>query len=231
MASLTKLVALVSCPAYWPALLQGVAPTVEHREALKDFDFKTVIDVGANKGQFAFFAATQWPQADLHCFEPQPGPRATIDRLLGARATLHACALGAAEGIADLHLASRADSSSLLPLGHAQKKFFNMEEVGTLRVPVRRLDKVIATPRRPALLKIDVQGFEYEVLEGAKDLLSQIDAVYAEASFIELYEGQRIANDVETLLRGDGYRLEGCYNQTFDAGGSAVQVDMLFMQR
>lgn len=230
MTSLTKLMALVSRPAYWPALLKGVAPTVEHRKALEKFDFKTVIDVGANKGQFAFFAATQWPHADLHCFEPQPRPHATIDQLLGTRATLHTCALGAAEGIADLHLASRADSSSLLPLGETQKRLFAMDEVGTQRVPVKRLDTLITAPARPALLKIDVQGFEYEVLEGASALLPQIDAIYVEASFVELYAGQRLAAEVETLLEGAGFRLGGHYNEARDAQGRVVQADMLFLR-
>lgn len=229
MASLRKLMTLATHPAYWPALLRGVAATVEHHAALAGHDYATVIDVGANNGQFAHFASRQWPHATLHCFEPQPAPRAKIAQLLGGRVTLHACALGSAEGMADLHLASRSDSSSLLPLGDVQKQLFSMEQVGTLRVPVKRLDAVIVSPARPALLKIDVQGFEYEVLDGARALLPHIDAVYVEASFVELYAGQRLAPEVETLLLDSGFSPGTQFNVCRRAG-EYVQADLLFQR-
>ncbi|MEQ8747385.1 FkbM family methyltransferase [Pyruvatibacter sp.] len=231
MASLSKLMALASSPAYWPALLQGVAPTVEHREALKDFDFKTVVDVGANKGQFAFFAATQWPLAELHCFEPQPGPRAKLDHLLGSRVTSHECALGTQTGTAELHLATRADSSSLLPLGEAQKRLYRMDEVGTVTVPVERLDTMIKTLTRPALLKIDVQGFEYEVLQGASALIHSFECIYVEASFTELYEGQKLADGVTTYLEEMGFSCTGRFNSTGDETRNLVQADLLFRRQ
>jgi hypothetical protein len=76
-----------------------------------------------------------------------------------------------------------------------------MEESGELRVPIKRLDACLSTPPpRPVLLKIDVQGFELEVLQGATDLLPHIDAVYVEASYVELYEGQALHEDIERYL-------------------------------
>src|SRR3546814_6948519 len=92
---------------------------------------------------------------------------------------------------------------SLLPLGEEQKRGFAMEEVSTLTVPVRRLDAVLdpASLPRPVLLKIDVQGFEYEVLEGLGALRDAIRWIFVEVSFVELYQGQRLSADVETLLQ------------------------------
>lgn len=230
MASLAKLAALALEPKSWPALARKIAPTIEHRAALGTFDFKTVIDVGANKGQFGYFAKMQWPDADIHCFEPLPGPGARLADLLKDHVTLHACALGTEEGTADMHVASREDSSSLLALGAAQKSMFEMDEVGTHTVDVKRLDQVIAPqPQRPTLLKIDVQGFEYEVLEGATALLPYVDVVFVEASYIELYEGQKLADSVTNLLVSQGFNLSAAHNEQYDANGTLVQADLLFI--
>ena len=69
---------------------------------------------------------------------------------------------------------ARTDSSSLLALGARQKAIFGMEESGALQVPIKRLDTCLSTPLpRPALLQIDVQGFELEVLKGATGLLAR----------------------------------------------------------
>ncbi|MDG4594417.1 MAG: hypothetical protein P9F75_01770 [Candidatus Contendobacter sp.] len=65
---LRKYLKLLANPRYWRALSQGVAATVEHDAALGADEFATVIDVGANKGQFATYALTRWPQARLICF-------------------------------------------------------------------------------------------------------------------------------------------------------------------
>lgn len=128
-----------------------------------------------------------------------------------------------------MHVASREDSSSLLPLAPKQKRLFNMAEAGRFAVPVRRLDAVFDTPpAAPILLKIDVQGFEYEVLQGAEGLKEWIGWVYVEASFVELYEGQRLADAIAELLHGWGFTLTGEYNLTRDDRGARVQADLLF---
>ena len=185
-----------------------------------------VIDVGANKGQFAYFAAMRWPHARIYSFEPLAGPR----NLLGDRVTVFDCAIGDTDGEAVLHVASREDSSSLLPLGSKQKSLFDMDEVGTVTVPVRRLDGVFDEIERPSLLKIDVQGFEYEVLLGAAGILSRIDRIYVEVSSVELYKGQHRADRIEAHLADHGFRLVGRYNGYRDPLGTLVQEDALYMQ-
>ena len=225
-----KTLMLLSRAYYWPALSRGVAATVEHSAALGGDQFATVIDVGANKGQFAVFAANRWPHARLVCFEPLSGPRAKLVRVTRGRAEIHDCALGFSAGEGEMRLASRVDSSSLLPLGARQKAIFGMKETGVLRVPVRRLDTCLSPPlRRPALLKIDVQGFELEVLKGACGLLHDIDAVYVEASDVELYEGQALADEVLQLLASSGFQLAGRFNTQLHKG-QPIQGDLLFRQ-
>jgi FkbM family methyltransferase len=222
-----KLAKLMARPRYWRAIAAGVAPGIEHRAALAGLRPATVIDVGANKGQFAYLAETLWPSAQIVCFEPLPGPRARLTELMGERARIYDCALGQTEGSATIHIASREDSSSLLPLGR-QRELFRMDEAASLEVPVRRLDELMTSDlAAPILLKIDVQGFEHEVLNGAERLLPHIDWVYVEASFVELYQGQKLADEVTALLAGHGFRITGEYN-TVHFDGKPVQADLLF---
>jgi len=83
----------------------------------------------------------------------------------------------------------------------------------------------------PALLKLDVQGYELSALRGCEDLLQAFAWVYVERSFMELYKGQALADDVIAWLRERGYNLSGVYNMAYDRNGRAVQADFLFSRR
>jgi hypothetical protein len=78
------------------------------------------------------------------------------------------------------------------------------------------------------LLKLDVQGYEMEALRACGDLLDKFTYVYAEGSFVELYEGQVLADDLIAWLREQGYELVGSYESVRDEHGQTVQADMLF---
>ena len=217
-------------PAYWKGLVRGVVPTIDHEEAFVGLEFASVVDVGANVGQFSLFASHRWPAATIHAFEPIPDQAARFSAVHGNRVTLHRCALGESPTLLPIHIASRKDSSSLLPLGQRQKAMFNMDEVGQIEVPVERLDAVLepADLPQPSLLKIDVQGFEYEVLRGAGKLLRHFSHIYVEVSFTELYEGQRLYADIKALLLDSGLTLLRNYNIVRDTFGALVQADLLF---
>ena len=95
-------------------------------------------------------------------------------------------------------------------------------------MPIQRLDACLTTPlARPSLLKIDVQGFELEVLKGATGLLPEIDAVSVEASDVELYEGQALLGEIERFLDEAGFRVDGRFNEQLHQG-QRVQADWLF---
>jgi FkbM family methyltransferase len=217
-------------PAYWKGLIRAVVPTIDHQEAFVGLEFASVVDVGANVGQFSLFASHRWPDAIIHAFEPIPDQAARFAAVHGSRVTLHRCALGESATSLPIHIASRKDSSSLLPLGQRQKAMFNMDEVNQIEVPVERLDAVLKPSDlpQPSLLKIDVQGFEFEVLRGAGEFLRHFSHVYVEVSFTELYEGQKLYSDVKALLLKSGLTLLRKHNIAQDEVGALVQADLLF---
>jgi FkbM family methyltransferase len=226
-----KLARILSRPGYRRALREGVAPTVEHEKIRFEHDFAAIVDVGANRGQFAAFALERFPRASMYCFEPLPGPGARLAQILdGREAQVFAMALAAASGTADFHVARADDSSSLLPISRRQVEVFpGTDEVRREEVATRRLDEVLSADElpRPSLLKIDVQGAELEVLRGAEGILDAFDEIMVEASFTELYEGQALAGDVVCHLETHGFRLRGVYGMTF-VGGAPLQGDFLF---
>lgn len=228
--NIRKAIAAAFVPYYWRALSHAVVPTIEHKLALGNLNPKTVIDIGANKGQFSIFAAQNWPAAQIYAFEPLSEPGAKIAAILNNRVKLHRFALGNAQSQLDIHIASRADSSSLLPLANKQKQLFNMEEVGTIKIPVERLDNIlkISDINGPSLMKIDVQGYEYQVLQGASALLPFIDHIFIECSFVELYEGQKLFSEINGMLIESGFEQIGQYNASYDENGDIVQADILF---
>lgn len=209
-----KAAKLVRTPRWRKAMQQGVAATVEHDRLPLDRDYRTVIDVGANRGQFALYARERFPNARIYSIEPLSGPRASIQRLFedDTRVQVLDFAAGAAEGSAVINITHHDDSSSLLPPSKLQtSRFPGTYTEATETVAVRSLDDAIAANdlERPVLLKIDVQGFELEVLKGASKLLSQVDAVMTECSFVEFYEGQALFDDIYALLLEEGFRLSG----------------------
>lgn len=229
-----KLAAILKLPFYRTKIIRHrVAAGVEHAEVLFGLDCRTVVDIGANRGQFALVAVQCRPHARVISFEPLPAAAAKFREVFAGddRVTLHEVAIGPVAGNATIHISRRDDSSSLLPITATQVALFpGTAESATAIVRLAPLREFIpaADILPPALLKLDVQGFELEALRGCEDLLDRFAYVYAECSFVELYGGQALADEVIAWLRERGFRLRGVHNTVHDRNGRAIQADFLF---
>jgi len=205
-------------------------PTVEHGKVPLGGPYGTVLDVGASRGQFALHARRRFPTARILCFEPLPTSQDSLRRVLGDQVEVVSAAVGAEPGSASMHVSAADDSSSLLPIGERQRmEFPGTEEASRLDVPVVTLAETLSTaPAEPILLKIDVQGFELDVLRGAGSAIQRVQTVFVECSFVELYEGQALAGEVITYLSGQGFRLAGVHGLVTGQDGEALQADLLF---
>ncbi|MDZ4849276.1 MAG: FkbM family methyltransferase [Pirellulaceae bacterium] len=227
-----KLFTSIVHPSCWRGLRIGVAPSVEHLSILRSLDVDGIIDVGANRGQFTLACQLAQPGKAVVAFEPIPGEAKIFRKVhgLSSNVTLVESALGESKGTATLHLSQSADSSSLLPIGRRQTECFrDTAEVGTIDVPVQRLDDLsdLWSGRSRQLLKLDVQGYELNVLKGAVQTLSTARYVYAECSDVELYEGQALKREVADFLQLHGFSEVGRYNAEYQQS-QLIQADYLF---
>lgn len=172
--------------------------------------YATVFDVGAFQGDFAYACHQAWPGAHVECFEPllpnpDETPAARSEAFVGW-VTWHQVALGAESGIQTMQECEFIPSSSLLPMLDLHKTAFPYASVShPVDVPVDRLDGYAKLVRPPALLKIDVQGTELEVLRGAHTALDRFAAVVLEVSWAPLYEGAPTFDDLNGHLAGYGF--------------------------
>jgi FkbM family methyltransferase len=212
----------------------GVAAAVEHEDVPFVHDFASVIDVGAHHGQFALFAHHRFPRARLFCFEPQPAAQRIIHQVFPGPGAIEIfdAALGSDSSAGQaMHVSKLDDSSSLLPITERYTTAFpGTDEATTITVPVKRLDDLLAEPAppRPCLLKIDVQGYELEVLRGADHVLGGVDEVFLECSFVELYTGQALAGELIAYLWTKSFTLTGAFCIKRDIAGRCLQADLLF---
>jgi FkbM family methyltransferase len=208
-------------------------PAVEHIEALKLTNPKTLIDVGANKGQFSIVARHLFPQLQIHAFEPLESVRKLYRSVVSEPVAIHPTALSDTTGNAHFFIASRLDSSSLLLLGSRQQAAYGVTLSAETTVAVTRLDEFFQpwNLARPTLLKLDVQGAELQVLRGAERVLNLIDAIYCEVSFVELYATQPCAEEIVAFLTRAGFALRGAFNMSSTEKFGPTQSDFLFMAK
>lgn len=229
-----KLVAILKLPYFRNKLFRHrIAAGVEHERVLSGLDCRTVVDIGANRGQFALAARQCQRRARVISFEPLPAAAEKFRAVFAGddRVTLHEAAIGPVPGNATIHVSRLDDSSSLFPITATQVDLFpGTEEAATAVVRVAPLrDFVLAADiQTPALLKLDVQGFELEALRGCEELLGHFAYVYAECSFVELYAGQAFADEVIAWLRERSFKLCGVHNVDYDRDGRTIQGDFLF---
>jgi FkbM family methyltransferase len=204
-----------------------------HRLRLRVFDavdmtsirtttqFKHIIDVGVAEGTPDLWA--RWPDAKLELFEPQASFHPVLERGIMTRrpCRLHKVALGAETGEATFHLTGPA-SASLLGTREKPGRTFP-----TVTVPVRRLDEILtaAELQRPAILKIDTEGFERAVLEGAERLLPSIDAVIVEVHLAKTYAYH--PQDILGIMARHGLALIDVLDHEV-RNGRVTCVDMVF---
>jgi len=125
------------------------------------------IDVGCFKGDILQLMMNAAPQARHIAFEPTPAQYEYLKSTFGAKADLHPYALSNENGVAKFHyVRSNPTYSGLLRRTYVQE-----EEIEEIQVEVRRLDDVVSPATPVRLIKIDVEGGEFNVMRGAEQLL------------------------------------------------------------
>jgi FkbM family methyltransferase len=196
---------------------------------------KTVIDVGANIGQFSVAAANIFSDSKVYAFEPNPECRAKL------RANTSKCsdidirhmAVGNKNGKANFYINSFDQASSLLKMNSTfLEEFSKTREKDAIRVDIATLDDIFLdrTLDRPVLLKIDVQGSEKDVIAGGQETLKNVDYVLMEVSFDTMYVGEasflEIVKEMETLHFQFSHPIAILKSPN---SGKILQADILFV--
>jgi FkbM family methyltransferase len=210
-------------------------PTERRRQALITASgARTVLDVGANAGQYAT-ALRHWGfDGHIVSFEPLPAAFAELQAAAGVDSRWSCLPVAASDtsGSATLNVAGNTASSSLHTMAEAHEHAApDAAMVGVADVDLVRLDEVdeIGAVPGPLMLKLDVQGHELAVLEGARGLLDRVVLVEAELSVRELYDGAPVMREVLDVLAGLGFALVGLEPGFHDPhDGTILQFDGFF---
>jgi len=211
-----------------------VLATFQHSQVLKN-KYRTIVDIGANRGQFSL-AASQNPDALIYAFEPLSKPAEIFKKVFknNNNVKFFNVAIGNTEKETSINVSAKDDSSSLLEISQLQNELFpgtfkdSVEEV--FLAPLEKFineDDLIS----PALLKLDVQGYELEALKGCQKLLKGFDHIYCECSFISLYKGQKLSSEIISFLNDHDFELAGFFNLKKTPDGDCIQADLLFASR
>lgn len=197
----------------------------------------TVLDIGANVGQYAVLTRSAGFDGTIISCEPLSGAFAELSHRAARddRWTALNTAVGAESGTATINVSENSFSSSIRDMTAAHLDTAPQSRyIATEDVPVTTVRDLVAAhgvdPER-ALLKIDTQGFEGEVLRGAADLIGQVAAIQLELSFVELYDGQLLFDELVARMAADGYRIQQLEPGISDRAGRMLQVDGLFVLR
>ncbi|HVU06284.1 MAG TPA: FkbM family methyltransferase [Candidatus Paceibacterota bacterium] len=205
---------------------------------LKERGIKTVLDIGANTGQFAEEIRSVLPDAFIYSFEPL---KDCYDELVASRAgdprfQAFNCALGDRNAATDINRSSYSASSSLLKMAQLHKDLYpHTKGESTEAISVRRLDDIpemrSARTEKNILVKMDTQGYEDKVILGGAEFLKSANALIVETSFVPFYEGQALFADIYKLLTSLGFTYKGGIDQRHDGkDGGILREDSLFVR-
>lgn len=212
---------------------------------INEIDFtvgsRVVLDVGAFVGNFATNLLLRAPLAEIHCFEPNPEmfPRLEATcKNMGKNAGRPRCrawqqAVGAAPGTAELTISEFPPANSLLPVSEASREGWKGVDFTCKRrvsVPVTTIAAHAETHelKEIKLLKMDVQGYELEVLRGCAGALERIEYVYAEVQFIPLYIGAPVWTEIVDYLHAMAFTPQLMGGFCVSPEGQLLQADLLF---
>lgn len=213
-------------------------PPAARRTALMTAaEVRTVLDVGANTGQYATELRRSGFDGVIFSFEPLEG---AFSHLQGASASdpnwhCRQLALSDRSGQDTIHVAGNSASSSLLTMTSAHREALPAARfVGRQEVTLSRLDTVSGLEDVPdqLMLKLDVQGHEMAALAGATGILHRVVLIEAELSVCELYKGAPLMLQSLSIIADLGFdlvALEPGFHDPRD--GRIYQFDGLFLRR
>ncbi len=197
---------------------------------------KTIIDIGANRGMFSKTASYLFKNAKIIAFEPLKECYQELQKLDTTISFFECynCAIGNKKEKSQIFKSSYNYSSSLLEMTDLHKAAFpDSEKMFVEDIEITTLDEALFDKdlEKPVLIKIDVQGYENFVIEGATKILEKTDIIICELSFYRLYQNQILFQDVYNQLINLNFRFLGSVGELLHPETSSIlQIDGLFVK-
>lgn len=226
-----------------PALqnfLHGFGYELSRTPSAQDFlssrQVDLVLDVGANLGQYARGLRSHGYKGRIHSFEPI---KAVYEKLAASASAdegwdVSNCAVGAAPGCADINVSDYTVYSSIRPTTDLGTDFSRHAKVVRVEsVEVVTLDSFAIRAAQAIFLKIDTQGYEREVLAGARELLKRCVGLQLELPVEHLYKDVWSFNEALAYLDNIGFvpAQFRMVNALHDDKASALEFDVIFRRK
>jgi FkbM family methyltransferase len=208
-------------------------------KSINYFNINTILDIGANKGQFALNLLENNFKGKILSFEPLSYEHKLLKKFSKNKKNWFIekkCALGQKKFKKTLFITGNRESSSLLKIlpTHIEIKpdskiikseIVNVEKLNSFKNKIKKLKKNL-------LLKIDTQGSEIDVLLGADEVIKDIKCLFIEVSLIPLYEKQKLWMEVIKYLKNLGFNIWSIDPLLRNKStGQTYQVDMFFHRK
>lgn len=205
---------------------------------LDHFKIKAVIDAGANEGQYASQLVEHGYKGNIYSFEPIPSVYAILAKQASKSPQWFTFNMGVGRDNDTMliNVSENFVSSSLLKVN---KTSVAAEPTSRTthqeKISITSIDSFFSKQaglEKEILLKLDIQGFEMEALHGALKSLPQIAVIQIELSYVPVYEGAPLYNEVVDFLSVQGFELYSSIPVFFDAtNGRMLQADGIFVRK
>lgn len=199
-----------------------------------------IFDVGAHWGETCDVFQKRFPNAIIHAFEPYDESYAILHKKMVQQQNiiLHNYGLSNANKDELFHVNVNSSTNSLLPSESSANKIWGeglLDTKGIIKLPFKTLDQVAKDHQisKINLLKMDVQGAEHLVLEGAKEFLNQgkIDVIYSELILQNTYKGQKRLDEILKVIYEWDFEIHSLYNLNLSDQGKLRQLDAIFVRK
>ncbi|OUU28773.1 MAG: hypothetical protein CBC04_00710 [Verrucomicrobia bacterium TMED44] len=213
-------------------LRHNVCISIEHLGILQKLNFQNVVDVGANNGQFSLAVQYLFPQKKIIAFEPLKSCYRKYQCIFkeNPRIVIRNYALGSKSEKKLMYITKNNDSSSFLE-PEQLKKIYSEHSCKSENHTIKLGDSVMEKNFiKDSLLKIDVQGFELDVLKGLTLNIKSFKYIYVELSHVELYKEQALYDQVSNYLNQNGFIFKEVTNESY-YNDQLIQADYLFTRK
>lgn len=193
-----------------------------------NFNPKVVFDIGAYEGSFALLINKVWKGSNIYCFEGLDNKLEVLHEHARRNKSIHVVEGLVGEENKGNVLFHQAETASSVLKEHIENKF------PVTKMKMHRLDKLIedGVVPIPNFIKIDTQGYEYQVLKGLGKYLEQVDMILAELNFIDIHQNVILASEVVSFLKENyfvPYDITEIHRRPLDK--SVNQVDFVFIKK